>query len=328
MSIDSTPQDNLPYTESSRFDMCSGQCHIHRDNLQEVGVEALYQVQPGILLRVLDLTIRENRPVVTAMPEKKLVFGFKLAGNNVVEKGEGERRHLREGSLLVAYSDTPQVLKDSGEVGVKYLTVMLVCDPDILLQTPFGLDADQLPELLQAVLHGTDAVIANFTMNADLIQTLQLLLSGDTTDALSRPFLQAKAVEVLCLALRNMLQQEGQQERKQISEWERHKMSEAHDLLRERWQDPPAQEELVRLLGVGKSRLKELFKLLYGYSITDYVLRIRLQKAQQMLAEGDMNVGQVAWAVGYQHPCNFVTAFKRQFGMTPKVFQKTSASRL
>lgn len=328
MTLQNKPQDNLPYTETSRFQICSAQYHIRRDNLQEVGVEALYQLQPGILLRVLDLTIRTAQPVTMTAPGKQLIFCFKMAGNNILETTGGARKQLSEGSMLVAYSDTPQIVKDSSDPGEKYLMVMLVCEPDALLQPPFGLEVDQLPVLLQTILHGTSAVSADFTMNAELISALQFLLNSDTADALSRPFLQAKSVEILCLALRNILQQEGQHERSQISERERQQMNEARELLRERWQDPPTQEELVRHLGMGKSHLKKCFKLLFGYSITDYVLRIRMQHAQQLLAEGHMNVSQVAWEVGYEHPCNFVTAFKRQFGLTPKTFQKTSADRL
>lgn len=315
-------QNNLPYTDSSRINMRSGQYLIERDNEQEVGLEALYQLHPGILLRVLDLTIRTAQPVATMSPGKQLLFCFKLAGENTVELAGGERHHTREGSLLFSYCNTPQYAQDSSAAGEKYLAVTLECEPDLLLQAPFELDAEQLPEAIQAALQGVDRVAADFTMNADLIQALQLLLNSDTADRLSRPFLQAKAVEILCLALRNMLQQEGQREHTQISERERQQMDEARKLLQERWQNPPAQEEMVQALGIGKSRLKRCFKWLHGYTITDYLLRIRMQQAQQLLKNGGMSISQVAGEVGYDHPSSFAAAFKRQFGMSPKAFQK------
>nr|WP_243760313.1 helix-turn-helix transcriptional regulator [Aestuariicella hydrocarbonica] len=81
------------------------------------------------------------------------------------------------------------------------------------------------------------------------------------------------------------------------------------------------------MLGVGKSRLTVCFKWLYGESIGGYVAHIRMQHAQQLLSHSTLNISQVAWEVGYEHPCNFVTAFKRQFGMTPKSFQKFMLER-
>jgi len=318
--------DTLRQGDTSRFQLRSGQNHVLRDGDDEVGVQALHQIQPGIVLRVLDITMRTDLTLETTASENQLMFGFKLAGDNVVESVEAGGYLVSEGSLFVAYSGTRVIIKDNFDKDQRYLLVMLLCDPEILLQAPFDLEAEQLPDVIQSVLHDEKSLIDGCSMNAELIQALRILLNSDTGDALNRAFLQAKSIEILCLALRNILQHESQREQSKISERERLKMGEAHQLLKQRWQDPPTQEELVQALGIGKSRLKKCFKWLYGLSIKDYVLGIRMQQAQQLLTEGRLNVSQVAMEVGYEHPCNFVTAFKRKFGMTPKAFQKASST--
>ncbi|NIB41556.1 helix-turn-helix transcriptional regulator [Pseudomaricurvus alkylphenolicus] len=322
-----TAKDNLPFTDSSRFHLGSGRYHIRRDNEQEQGFEAIYQLQPGVLLRVMDLTILSGKPVPLLSPAKRLMFNFKVRGDHQVEFPDGTMGAITEGSLWFNYNDEEQEMLDICESGEPFLLVSMLCEPDTLMLPPFELEAAQLPEVVQKVLEGQSLVTEGFSMGPELLQSLRMLLDSDTTDSVGRPYLRAKSVEILCLALRDILQQENQRGQAHISKREQQKMSEARRLLQKQWQNPPSQDELVQLLGIGKSRLKECFKWLFGYSISDYVMRIRMQQAQQLLTESNLNVSQVAWEVGYEHPCNFVTAFKRQFGMTPKAFQKAGRER-
>jgi AraC-like DNA-binding protein len=59
----------------------------------------------------------------------------------------------------------------------------------------------------------------------------------------------------------------------------------------------------------------------------EFIANIRLNKAQQLISKGDLNVTQVALEVGYVHSSNFTTAFKNKFGISPKTFQKMSLLR-
>jgi len=323
----SNDQENLPFTDLTRFSLRSGHNHIRHNSEHGVGVEALYQFQPGIMLRVIDMVTLTSKPEETTIPKKHLVFNFKLLGENFMEVEDHGSITMTEGSLWIAYSKDQKRLVEHGEEGQKYLLVMLICEPNVLLQSPFDQGVNELPDCIQAVLSGDEYMAANFTMNADLIQALRIFLNSDTSDVFSRPFLQAKTVELMCLALRNMLDQESQFQRARISEKDKGKMEVASKLLQKHWQNPPTQDELVKKLGVGRTQLVKCFKLVHGYSITDYVLNIRMQHAQQLLTEGRLNVTQVAVEVGYEHSSNFVTIFKRQFGITPKAFQKAMTSR-
>jgi len=323
----SSDQENLPFTDLTRFSLRSGHNHIRHNSEHGVGVEALYQFQPGIMLRVIDMVSLNSKPEETTIPKKHLVFSFKLSGDNLMEIEGHDSITMAEGSLWIAYSEDQKRLVEHGEDGQKYLLVMLICEPDVLLQLPFDQNVNELPDCIQTVFSGDEYMGANFTMNADLIQALRIFLNSDTSDVLSRPFLQAKTVELMCLALRNMLDQESQRQRARISEKEKGAMDLAGTLLQKHWKNPPTQDELVKTLGVGRTQLVKCFKLVYGYSITDYVLNIRMQHAQQLLTDGKLNVTQVAMEVGYEHSSNFVSIFKRQFGITPKAFQKAITSR-
>ncbi len=84
--------------------------------------------------------------------------------------------------------------------------------------------------------------------------------------------------------------------------------------------DPAAVESLAALAvahGVSASKLKRDFFLAFSTCVGGFVNEQRLVLARRLLEEG-MNVSQAAYRVGYAHPTNFSTAFKRRYGIAPR----------
>ncbi len=320
-------QVNLPFTDLNRFQLRSGQNQIRHDNAEVEGVETLYQLQPGIILRILDFSRNTQQNIETAAPEKHLVFCFSILGSETLIVENYGDLPLVEGKLLAGYSHIKRRMALRAENHERTLLVMLLCEPNILLKPPFDLNIEQTPDCIQAILNGGEEMAENISMNMELMQALRTFLNFDPLQPWSRPFIQAKSIEILCLALSNISYQESQQQLAHVSEKDRQHIQKAKTLLQEQWKNPPNQEELVQILGIGKSSLKKVFKLINGCSITDYVLNIRMQNAQLLLSQGKLNVTQVAMEVGYEHSSNFASAFKRQFGISPKAYQKATAGQ-
>ncbi len=75
--------------------------------------------------------------------------------------------------------------------------------------------------------------------------------------------------------------------------------------------------ELARLACMSASSLRQKFRETYGCSLSQYQRECRMQRARQALLQG-MSVQQVAHRVGYAHACNFATAYRRHFGLSPQ----------
>lgn len=58
-----------------------------------------------------------------------------------------------------------------------------------------------------------------------------------------------------------------------------------------------------------------------GYTPNEYIRVIRLRKAAELLKEGEKNVSEVAYAVGFDNPYYFSKCFKEQFGMPPSQYR-------
>lgn len=81
--------------------------------------------------------------------------------------------------------------------------------------------------------------------------------------------------------------------------------------------------QLALRFGLNRNKLAHGFKTIYGMTVMNYRRRVRLLKALDFLQKDDMQISQVADAVGFQYPCNFSTAFKEEFGCTPKELRKS-----
>ncbi|QXZ10301.1 helix-turn-helix transcriptional regulator [Comamonas sp. Y33R10-2] len=77
--------------------------------------------------------------------------------------------------------------------------------------------------------------------------------------------------------------------------------------------------DLARDMGMSPSALQRQFRQLYGSSIDEYRRSQRLDHARALLAQTGCSVQEVAHSSGYTSAANFSTAFKRRFGISPKL---------
>ena len=81
-------------------------------------------------------------------------------------------------------------------------------------------------------------------------------------------------------------------------------------------------EEVASSAQISPGYLSRLLKLETGFSFVDYLTRVRITKAVQIMSDPAVKVYEVAEAVGYQSQHYFSRAFKRVFGRPPVEFRK------
>jgi AraC family transcriptional regulator len=67
-----------------------------------------------------------------------------------------------------------------------------------------------------------------------------------------------------------------------------------------------------------------LFSRVLGVTPHQYLVRVRLARAANLLAEREHSVTQVAYAVGFQDLSNFVRTFRRAAGVSPSIFRRAA----
>lgn len=80
-------------------------------------------------------------------------------------------------------------------------------------------------------------------------------------------------------------------------------------------------DKVAGLLHLGRTNFYKKVRGTTGYTPNEYIRVIRLRKAAELLKEGEKNVSEVAYAVGFDNPYYFSKCFKEQFGMPPSQYR-------
>lgn len=81
-------------------------------------------------------------------------------------------------------------------------------------------------------------------------------------------------------------------------------------------------ESLCKQFYCSKATLTHSFKATYGETISHFLLRTRLEKAEQLLSVSDMKIGEVAQCCGFSDQNYFCKVFIKAFGITPNAYKK------
>ncbi|MGC4102350.1 helix-turn-helix transcriptional regulator [Ferruginibacter sp.] len=76
-------------------------------------------------------------------------------------------------------------------------------------------------------------------------------------------------------------------------------------------------KQLARQAGTNECTLKRMFKQIMNISIYQYVLQLRMHKANQLLTNTQYKIKDIAIECGYESFAGFVTTFRRYHGFTP-----------
>lgn len=144
---------------------------------------------------------------------------------------------------------------------------------------------------------------------------------------IKRLFLEAKILELVALKLAEF----GEDNPRTCFELTRRdldRVREAYQILHDRFEHPPNLNDLSRQVGLNRNRLNMGFKRLYGNTAFNILRSIRLAESCSLLLHTDLSLAEIALSVGYNSQSNFTTAFRRQFGKTPKSVRQESAVEL
>jgi len=81
-------------------------------------------------------------------------------------------------------------------------------------------------------------------------------------------------------------------------------------------------EDVARHVVVSESHISHLFGQELGISFSAYLIKVRMEKAKQMLSTSDYSIAKISEMVGYDQPGYFSKVFKKHTGLTPGQFRR------
>ncbi len=96
---------------------------------------------------------------------------------------------------------------------------------------------------------------------------------------------------------------------------------EAAEIADREYARPLELDDVARRLATSRRQLQRAFAEIGKTSFRTYVARVRMQKALDLLKQGQLPVREVANSVGYRQPAQFAKTFRRHHGAPPSSFR-------
>ena len=106
------------------------------------------------------------------------------------------------------------------------------------------------------------------------------------------------------------------------------KMQEVKHYIDENFREKIVLDELCFLYGTNKTSLCTGFKEAYGYTVINYINKLKIKEAKKLLREGKYNLTQISTEVGFSSIHYFSRIFKQYENQSPSAYIKSIKSKL
>jgi AraC-like DNA-binding protein len=197
--------------------------------------------------------------------------------------------------------------------------------------TQHGIGISFLPEFLSGALaHDSRiapeqfarALIAlnNSPPSAEIVFTLRQIQTVLLSGRFSSLYCEAKTLEMIALILEWHTRTETIFPHGPTAQ-DRDGITEAIRYITAHYNEPIKLETLAKTAAMSVSKFTSVFKNLTGSTAANYIHRVRLERAKELLDQWQVPMESIAAAVGYKWHSNFSLVFKREFGVTPHEYR-------
>lgn len=254
-----------------------------------------------------------------------MIFGFYLCGHYKTTLGKTSKPHLFSGEQqTILYLKEP-IGKGWVKTGVPLKNISIMVNPH-LLRTYFQ-GQTQLPDVLTRIFseRSTETLLYHQNRIAPEMHTaLQEILDCQLNGLARKFYLESKALELIARNLSEISDTVPRQDIPALHPLDLRQTEYARQILMDNLESPPDLRTLARSAGMSHPKLNRCFKKRYGMTVFQYLRNERLNRARTLLLDQHLTVTEAAVSVGYDSLSHFSMAYKKQFGVSPGHFPKSS----
>jgi len=226
-------------------------------------------------------------------------------------------KHLMEmPSVLIATSrmNTDNVIS----IHTNTATINIEVDADYLN----GLfDFSEKSPVLQNLLQNIQPLLFEQMIYPSLQKIVDEILTEPVDETFKLFFLRIKAEELVCKLLME-LEKRDEKHLVALNIHDIQNIYKVKEQMLEHLETPPVIKELAVCANISPSKLKRLFKQIFGNSIFSYYQEFRMKEAARLLKEEKLSVSDVGYQLGFTNLSHFSRVFKEHIGMKPKQYSR------
>jgi AraC-like DNA-binding protein len=97
------------------------------------------------------------------------------------------------------------------------------------------------------------------------------------------------------------------------------------EYMREHLSEPLTVADLAEFVSLSPSAFAHMFRDITGRSPYQFLKEMRLERARELLVDGNLTVARVSKEVGYASVSHFIAEFRGRFGVTPRAYCDSQA---
>jgi len=265
-------------------------------------------------IRMLISNYELNKDVIVQNPDinvaKKTIF-FKFQNIFPRAKTSPPLRHTIP-SVLIGTSriNTDDVIAIHSNTA----TITIEVDVDYLNSL---FTASQESSVLKGLLQNERPLLFEQIMWPSLQKNVDEILSEPANETFKLFFLRVKAEELICRLLME-LENRGEKQLLALNIHDLQAIYRVKQQMLEHLETPPIIKELAFVAHMSPTKLKRLFRQIFGDSIFNYYQRFRMQEAAFLLRTEQLSVSAAGYRMGFTNLSHFSRIFKAHIGVNPK----------
>lgn len=155
-----------------------------------------------------------------------------------------------------------------------------------------------------------------------LIAILKQIRNYDGNGVAAKLFYQGKVLEALSVVFDAATSGRDNSNKRYITKEDEISLKAVAEYLNQNFAEKNSLQELSRIACMGTTKLKTMFPVCFGCSISEYVMRQKMKRAMYLLTETDLHIAEIAERVGYERADSFSKQFKKNTGVLPRMYRK------
>ncbi len=244
-------------------------------------------------------------------------FHFCISGSITFNYNKGAYNlKLDEGKFLTLYNPEKHLSIDASVA--KNSKVISVLIPIVEFHKLFSSSSSDIPFFENKSLnqkHYSENLISN-----SILIVLNQIIKNDMDNSTRSLLYKAKIYELFSLIFKKTKEIDLDQCPFLNNDENLKKIAKAKDVILKDIKNPPSLIELSKTIDLSLKNLKKGFKEIYGKPVYKYLFDFKMERAKQLLSNGNLNVNEVSYDLGYSSSSHFIAAFKKKYGITPRTY--------
>ena len=287
-------------------------------NLGEGNARQL-ELEDGLFLTIFDyqLTTQINATRIAVDENEFFPIICWLSSDSIEQKTDGDTKKVDKNSGYGIFFPSPKIDSKYTIPADSRNVILTITVSKKWLQS--NLSKKQKPHVLNLVESGNPFFLFE-DISFEMGNELEKINTIEFDQSVANIKLRSAVLNFVSLFIQKIEQREKIDVTGNINHADVEKLFLAKWILTTQYADAPEIKTLAENAAMSESKLQKLFKQVFGTTIHQFVLKVKIEEAKKLLSTKQFSVSEVGYQVGYSNLSHFTAAFNKQIGVNPKQY--------